>query len=288
VTQAVIVPAWHRADFLTACLHRLALADRPHLHYLISLDRGYHLEVGEVASEFRHQMGTHRVTILRRHDHRYRGNSYNVLEAYRYAAQTRTTLIHLVEEDIFVGHDYFDYHDDAHLLNPEAFCVSAVRNQAWPPGVEPPPDDTAFYQHGSYQSLGVSFRPDIVRRFIAHATTDYYRDSGRYLRASFPASRIHGGHTEQDGLINRVREKADLISVYPHTPRAYHAGYFGYNRSGHWNGDGADESRIVRAAMLLTMGADELNIRALHYPDFTTVDLDAPRERLSRRVDWHP
>lgn len=290
MTQAVIIPAWRRPEFLHACLHRLSLADRPYLHYVVSLDRGHTPEVSQVADWFRDSLnsGLHRVTTMRRIDHPHRGNSYNVLEAYRWVADKKYSLIHLVEEDIFVGHDYFDYHNDAHQLNPEAFCVSAVRNQAWPPGIEPPPDDTAFYQHGSYQSLGVSFRPEIVRRFLTHATSDYYRGPSTYLRRYFPKSKIHGGHTEQDGLINRVREKADLISVYPHTPRAYHAGFFGYNRSGHWNGPGADGSVEQRAAALLAMDAGQLNTRAVHYPDFTTVDLDAPRQRLSRRIDWHP
>lgn len=290
MTQVVIVPAWQRPEFLRACLYRLSVADRPHIHYLISLDRGHTPEVSQVADWFRDSVtgGTHRVTVMRRVNHPYRGNSYNVLEAYRHAYNMAPTLIHLVEEDIFVGADYFDYHDDAHQMHPHAFCVSAVRNQAWPPGTEPPADDTAVYAHTSYQSLGVSFRPGIVRRFLLHAKPGYYSNSSRYLRSRFPRSSIPAGHSEQDGLINRVREQWGEVTIYPHSPRAYHAGYFGYNRRGHWNGPGADGSIDERAGVLLRMSAEQLNVRARHYPDFTTIDLDQERERVSRTIHWHP
>lgn len=290
MTQVVIVPAWQRPEFLRACLYRLSVADRPHIHYLISLDRGYTPGVAQVADNFRASItgGLHRVTVLRRTRHPHRGNSYNVLEAYRRAHAMAPSLIHLVEEDIFVGADYFEYHEDAHRMHPHAFCVSAVRNQAWPPGTEPPVDDTAVYAHTSYQSLGVSFRPDTVRQFLPHAKPAYYRDGGRYLRSVFPHSSIPAGHSEQDGLINRVREQQGAATIYPWSPRAYHAGYFGYNRRGHWNGPGADGSIDERADALLRMSAEQLNVRARHYPDFTTIDLDQQRERVSRTVPWHP
>lgn len=273
----VLIPAWRRPEFLWACLHRLRLADRPGVSYAILLDRMHSVPTATVAQEFRRQLGHSRVTITRRGSHPWRGNSYNVLQGYGEALRVRgVDLVHLVEEDIFVGHDYFDYHEQAHALAP-VFAVSACRNQN-EGGIYPASVPSAVYRHASYQSLGVSFRPDMIRHAVNHAGVDYYRDPGRYCREVFPDSAIPPGHCEQDGLINRVREATGGSTIYPYTPRAYHAGFYGYNRRGGWGQDRGSAAQLGRR--LLGMGADELNSRARHYKDHSTIDLDAPRQAV--------
>jgi hypothetical protein len=39
---------------------------------------------------------------------------------------------------------------------------------------------------------------------------------------------------EQDGLIRRIMEINRMRSAFPHLPRAYHAGLYGYNRQPHY------------------------------------------------------
>jgi len=273
----VIIPAWRRPEFLWACLQRLHRADRPGVSYAICLDRMHSVPVATVAQEFRRKLGHHRVNIVRRGGHPWRGNSYNVLQSYREALDLRgVDLIHLVEEDIFVGHDYFDYHERAHALAP-VFAVSACRNQN--EGIYPAYDPASAYRHSSYQSLGVSFRPEMLRHVVNHAGVDYYRDPGRYCREVFPDSTIPPGHCEQDGLINRVREATGGQTTYPCVPRAYHAGFYGYNRRGGWGQDRGSAAQLGRR--LLAMTADELNDRARHYKDLSTVGLDDPRHPVA-------
>jgi hypothetical protein len=288
--QLVIVPAWRRPEFLWACLQRLQIADRPHLRYLITQDRGHTYEVSRIAVQFRKRLGANRVTVASRR-HSYAGNSFNVLESYREAVFERGTepgLIHLVEEDILVGVDYFDYHDQAHALHPDAFAVSACRNQQYPVGTDPQPDPTAVYPHLSYQSLGVSFRPGVVRRFAVHAARPYYRSPGAYCKSAFPDSLIPAGHCEQDGLINRVREHGGWSTIYPVVPRAYHAGFYGYNRRGGWaeSPDRPNERSERRGARLLAMAGDVLNRRARHYKDFATTPLDENRPAVTHTIRW--
>jgi hypothetical protein len=288
--QLVIVPAWRRPEFLWACLQRLQAADRPDLRYLISQDRGHTYEVARIAIQFRKRLGAGRVQIASRR-HSYHGNSFNVLESYREAVSGRGAepeLVHLVEEDILVGVDYFDYHDRAHALHPGTFAVSACRNHQYPVDVNPPADPTTIYRHHSYQSLGVSFRPEVVRQFAAHAARPYYRSPGAYCKSAFPDSEIPAGHCEQDGLINRVREAGNWTTVYPTVPRAYHAGFYGYNRRGGWlNREDKTSARPEqRGAQLLSMAGDVLNSRARHYKDLTTTPLDENRPALTHLVVW--
>lgn len=285
--QLAIVPAWRRPEFLWACLQRLRAADRPGVRYLISLDRGHSYEVAGVANQFRRQLSPGRVTIVhRRHSHK--GNSFNVLESYRDALAHKVDLVHLIEEDIFVGADYFDYAWQAHAMLPDVFAVSGCRNQAYPVGIEPPADPTAVYQHPSYQSLAVSFRPPMIDRFVAHARISYYKHPQAYCQSTFPASGIPPGHCEQDGLINRVRESIQGVAVYPGVPRAYHAGFYGYNRHGGWldPADGSLRRLEQRGAALLAMSADVLNGRARHYKDHTTTPLNEHRPAVTHTIRW--
>lgn len=284
--EVVIVPVWQRADFTTATLHRLALADDGTPHYWIFADRGHDTAVLEAALGFGRRIGGRRVRVVRRLPHPHRGNSFNVLHAYREAVAARPTLIHLIEEDVFVGADYLTYARAAHALYPGAFAVSACRNQNLPPAADPPPDPQAVYAHPSYQSLAVSFRPAVLTTVLGHLCPAYFADPGRYCTRVFPHSTLPGGHAEQDGLLNRIRElHEDAATVYPAVPRAYHAGFHGYNRRGRPLGGG---DTAGAAARLLAMTAQELNAHALTYRDHTTAALDTPRPAPARRLNWPP
>lgn len=288
MTELVIVPAWRRPEFLLACLSRLRATHEQGRQYLLALDRGHTPQVAEIASEFRHSLGTRAVRVVKQR-HNYRGNSYNVLEAYKLAAAYRSVeLVHLVEEDILVASDYFSFHRQAHALAPHAFAVSACRNQYYPLGLEPADDPTAVWLHGSYQSLGVSFQAANIRRFTTHAAIPYYRAPGRYCQRVWPASAVLPGHCEQDGLINRVRESGGWSTVYPATPRAYHAGFYGYNRGGPgWSADENALSISGRAELLLALDGQQLNGRNPAYKDYATTALDNhDRPPVSQLIEW--
>lgn len=277
------MPAWRRPDFLHATLTRLAAADDPALRYLIALDRGFAHAALQVVHRFTTRVGPDRVSVVRRVRHRYRGNSFNVLTGYREALAHDPTLVHLVEEDVLVAADYFDFHRRAHDLAPDVFAVSGCRNQQFLAGHDPPPDPDAAYLHRSYQSIGVSFRPARLAEVLIHATRAYLIDPIRYCRTHFPGSAIFPGNAEQDGLAHRVLEAGGRSTLYPALPRAYHCGFMGYHRRGTPLTGGIFE----RGERLLTMTAEDLNGHALTYPDHTVVPLDVPgRPPLGRLISW--
>jgi hypothetical protein len=281
MTELVIVTAWKRPDFLSACLQRLLAADDGRQRYSISFDRGFARECAPVATAFTRRLGT-RAQIRRRVQHRYRGNSYNVLMSYREALAAGPDLVHLVEDDIFVGADYFEFHRRAHQLAPDAFSVSACRNQQFPPEHNPPDEEDAVYRHVSYQSIGVSFRPEPLRQVVEHARHDYFARPVAYCRQHWPHSAINPNNAEQDGLIHRMIEASGRPTLYPFSPRAYHAGFVGYHRKG-----AVLAGTIAqRAATLLQMSTADLNAAAHSYPDHIAVDLDAHRKPVDRVAVW--
>lgn len=278
----VIVPTWTRPEFLQACLDRLALIDHPDVEYLISMDRGFSPAVKSVAFGFQRRIGA-RVRIVAR-SHTWRGNSYNVLTSYQNAVTLpeRPELVHLIEEDILVGSDYYQFAHTAHELDPDAFCVSACRNQQFEVGVEPPADDEAVWTHPSYQSLAVSFRPERLLEVVRHAKPAYYANMIGYCRSKFPGTKIPAPNAEQDGLIHRVMERNQSWMVYPAVPRAYHAGFIGYHR----RGVAVAGSLQQRADRIAAMSTAELNSHALSYPDHQAIPLDAERAPVSKLIEW--
>lgn len=277
--EIIIVPAWRRPAFLLATLRRLSITveGREGVQIWVALDRRPDPVTAHIAHDYTRKT-QHARLIERRHP--YRGNSYNVLQTYREAVNAHPSLIHLVEEDVFVSADYLDFHHAAHELAPDAFAVSAARNQNHPG--DPAPDPTALYRGREYQSIAVSFKPERLVPVLAHSNPAYFSNPIKYVTRHFPRSRIPRGNAEQDGLINRVVEQSHGAVIYPALPRAYHAGFVGYHRKGE-SLAGTIEQQADR---LLAMTTEEMNAAAHSYPDHQVVDLDARPGAPTQMIVW--
>ena len=283
MSEIVLVPAWRRPEFLWAALTRIWSArDRSDILVRVCIDRNFYPDVEWAANRFNERVAEGQIDVVHRGSHRHHGNSYNVLESYKEAVLEGHDLVHLVEEDILIGYDYFDFHRRAHDVVPDAFCVSACRNQQFDVRHNPPQHEDAVYEHNSYQSIGVSFRSDFLASILADVGNEYYSNMVAYCQAKFPMSRIIAGHAEQDGLLHRKQEALGRATVYGAVPRAYHAGFVGYHRKGNMMAGSIEE----RAKAILLMSAEEMNTRAISYKDHTPIDLDKERSSVSRTLVW--
>jgi hypothetical protein len=248
---------------LHACLTRLSKAATDDVRVIVSLDRMGTYDCRQVAESFSSSFSDIYLRVM--NYHQFHGNSYNVLSGIKDALKVGGDLIHVVEDDIMVSLGYFAFHEAAHSAAPDTFAVSACKNQNLS-GEAPAP----VYRHPSYQSLGVSFRLDVAERIVRHDLPLYYGDMVNYCRRNFPGSVIPPGHAEQDGLINRIRESSGGVTVYTTQPRAFHAGFYGYNRTGTKLG-GSIERRSVK---ILSMTTEEMNAMAGLMKDHEVIDLD--------------
>lgn len=249
---------------LHACLSRLEVAATSGVSVIVSIDRDGDPACKRVAETFLRRLPA--AYLRQMNNHPFRGNSYNILSGLKDCLRVNGELIHIVEEDVLVARGYFRYHEAMHRLAPSAFAVSACRNQNLIS-----PRTEAAYLHASYQSLGVSLRRDVVERIVVHDRPEYYSDMIGYCRRMFPSSIIPSGHAEQDGLINRVRESMGGRTVYALRPRAFHAGFNGYNRPGKTLKGGTVEQR---AARILSMTSEEMNALAGELKDHEVIDLE--------------
>lgn len=225
----VVIPTWRRPDLLKETCRRLKAArGSSNYWYNFHVDRGYDPQVVEVAR----QSGLNgNIFIAEKHTHK--GNSYNVIsglfQAYRTLKKARAydCMVYLVEEDIHVSDDFFDWHETVHD-EPEILIASAVKDQNTDMQFSPAPD--LWYRRRKYQSLGVSFEQEFLEELELYVPDLYWTDPVAMMRRMFPGSKMAPhAFTEQDGLIDRVIEKLEMDVAYPTLPRAYHAGVVGYH-----------------------------------------------------------
>ena len=114
--DVVLVAAWRRPEFLLMSLSHVVAAKHFDEHeYIFIFDWDYDPISLAVAKAF---PGTHtRMHFSPRHEF-IEGNSFNVLEGYRYAHMIAhslgSSLVYLLEEDVWISADYFSFHRLAH------------------------------------------------------------------------------------------------------------------------------------------------------------------------------
>lgn len=220
----IIITCFRRPEMLAITLERIINANGAEDNlYLFSVDEDFDPQVHEVIEGFPFEYS------IRYNKRRGNGNSSNVLGAYRtayaYAKKLGMPIIGLIECDLWIAKDYFNFHSRVHKQFPNAFCVSACRNQNIKQ--QPPSDPAGVYRHDSYQSLGVSFKTEQVVRIALHDNSVYYRNPELYIKSLFRDRNISSIFSEQDGLIQTLIHNEKLQMLYPCAARACHVGYYG-------------------------------------------------------------
>jgi hypothetical protein len=85
-----------------------------------------------------------------------------------------------------------------------------------------------------YTSVATSFDTSSLDVIARHATKRYYEAPSEYIADEWGADGLPGfkptQFTEQDGLLNRDTQLKGWWTLSPRCPRAFHAGFTGYNR----------------------------------------------------------
>lgn len=272
--DTAIIPVWRKPAFLQATLKLIEKArGAARLRYLFAIDREADPDVNAVIACFKFLSAS---SVIRR-AHNYPGNSYNILEALKSIAGPGNPddLVYVIEDDVFVADDFFEFHQDAHRLD-EPFFVSACRG---PRKILASDAERIVYRSSAYQSLGVSFKAHRLGQIADHATRKYYADMIGYCARELPDAALPLNHAEQSQLIHRVVRKTGGWGLFPVKPRAFHAGFIGYNR-----GDYAFVSAtMLTADSLLALTSDQMNLLAdPKYRDIERCELI--RSRVSLRL----
>lgn len=228
--NVVLVPAYRRPEFLWHCIQNIKLARRAdEMHYIFRFDHGHDPDNHRVVKDFPY---SHEIAVTNRVPYHLAKQSYSLLTGYQIASSKCDDLVFMIEEDVMIARDFFEWHLAVQSLVPDNFCSLAVANPN-----RTVVDSGALGEYylgtGDYCSLGVCFRKQALMEHVFPAVTSrYYQNPVDYCARNFPGSPIGHAFAEQDGLIRRVQIQLGMHrpTVWPWAPRAYHAGYYGKNR----------------------------------------------------------
>jgi hypothetical protein len=284
--DVVLLPCWQRPEFLWHCIDNLSQADGiEEIHVIFRPDTGFAPDILDVIRTQGQRLASFEIQFPPICPFRRTKQSANVLLGYLQAVHKARQFVFLIEEDIMVARDFFRWHRAVHAQHPDLFCSIAARNHNREVSVSPNAD--AYYcSTGDYCSWGVCLDRRVIREQIAsHVNMTYLRKPKRYLRRLFPTSAVSLAYVEQDGLIRRIQEVSKKSLVYPCVPRAYHAGFYGYNRAGDVDGSLVDK---VQKIATIIYDADAMRAATSHAgiaADSIPVPLSCGEWKVLRQVE---
>jgi glycosyltransferase involved in cell wall biosynthesis len=274
--DVVVIPVFNRPEFLKCTLDLIQKADLADTFmYLFSLDFGYNPECKKVINDF-----PFKKVIIERHNntHGIAKQSYNVLSAYRDGCMFSNNKVFLIEDDFFCNPDVFKWHLMVHEKEPNCFCSIATENNNTHFDTEN--NDEAYY-HGldtDYQSWCVCWNKRVlVDLILKHANYQYFNNPIKYLKQAFHQSWLSDNFCEQDGLIRRIRfQHKDMPVIFPHKPRAFHAGFYSYHRNTEKKLTGTLEDRC---SQIMSIVSNEETYKEFcqnhdYYNDSKAIDLE--------------
>jgi hypothetical protein len=217
--EVVIVPCYLRPELLYCCLKRIR-ESQPWIPIHLFPDRGTwkDRQIIKIGLEF--DAIIHVVA-----DHDLYGNSYNTMEAYKWAWHAGYEYVYLIESDVMVHPDFFSWHRKMHE---EYRDEGLFASMGWIFNREAPIVDGELFQPWFY-SIGVCFHRTQLSSIIMHASPSYYCDMADYVRKHFKDSPLNDpqniAHFEQDGLVQRILDQEKLQTVAPGIAKCSHMGF---------------------------------------------------------------
>ena len=235
----VIIPTYDRPEMLWLCLEHLThtpqapsssiLQCRIYVDAHIGQPPPPKAEIEAVIEKFPRLS----FQMVYRTPHPYHGNSYNVLMAFKDAAEMDVEYVYLLEDDVIVDTDFFSWHHVVHL-DQKLGCSIAVQDP----------------EHGGYASLGVCFKRKTLQLIAPHCRPAYFQNMRSYCRQHFPPSPFD---CEQDGLWSRVLQGHRIL--WAPVPYAQHVGWYGYHRRKSIRPFGSLEQRYLQVKLALSSTA---------------------------------
>lgn len=255
MNDVVIIPTWERPEMLYHCIERLSkceLIDEHQIWVLFDARINYKHHLNPQTQEVIGYFKQLDIVLKKREPHNLNGNSFNVMMGMKEAFDLGVQNLYHVEDDVMVSTDFFRWHREVNKLG-QWFCSIATqctRRKDIPVSTNP----SDFYvSDADFASLGTCIPRRNLGLIVRHATMEYFNQQGIYIRRHFPNNRFGDCWTEQDGLTMRVMGDVKGKTAWPCVPRAWHCGFWGYNRRDRqapWTGSGlADKIRFSGQAM---------------------------------------
>lgn len=161
---------------------------------------------------------------------------WNILNAIKQGYETGAENIFLIEEDIRIRPNFFEFHLS------QTDCLASCGRK----------DPHHYLLYGPlYTNPGSCLRRELVERLLPHINDDYFTRLGAYLDEHFETWPTQS--QLDDGLIRRVIRKMGGHVVYPETPVCIHQGFRLYDRIDIYKNDEIGvEKKITRLKEIIS------------------------------------
>jgi hypothetical protein len=225
VKECVLIPTYKRNEFLFCALRRIREQDKK-LKVFVFSDRGEdNTELRVICDNF-----SAHVRIVPRHN--YYGNSYCVMEAFRWAYDHGYELIHYSEDDAMQHPDCLSWHREVHEMFDDIFCSCG-----WVFNLHAPITNDLMFAPW-YYAPNSAFKREKLGLIVKHANPLYYSDMQKYVLETFPKSILHDRGRqrttkfyEEDAVVQYVMEQDKSQAAWCASAKIDHVGVTGgYNR----------------------------------------------------------
>lgn len=222
--EVLLLPTFRRNEYLFCALKRIREQDL-RLKIMVFSDRG------EDNSELRDIVEFYNAGLRITPIHNYHGNTFNVMEAYRWAYDCGFELIHMSEDDAMQHADCLAWHRQMHAELDFIFCSCGwVFNHH-----APITDDIAFAPW--FYAPNSCWKREKLALIVKHANPIYYNSMVDYVLKNFPDSILHNkgkqlntAFFEEDALIQFCIMQDRSQVVWNGIAKIDHVGAQGYNR----------------------------------------------------------
>lgn len=290
--NVALIPCFDRPEFLTLCLENICNAEGSGgVHYIFRIDhpgpnpskelKEQQQQILQVISPFPH---SHQLSFTPRTSYGLAKQSHSLLTGLIQAATKSDHLVYLIEDDVMIGRDFFQWHDRVHHDN-DLFSSHGNLNINRSIPIEGNWEEY-YLTSGDYGSIGTCMRKDTILGLIApHANPRYFRSPISYVQKTFPHSALKKDQAEQDGLLRRIQVETGKPQAYPHTteidgllygPRCFHAGFYGKNRPKKYTGDLQQKIARLREIIYSEEGMRSFALAPGYYADSRPCALELP------------
>ena len=243
--ECVIIPTYKRNHYLHCALKRIRVQDTKIKVFVFS-DRGEdNQELRAVVKTF----NAHLKIIPR---HAYYGNTFAVMESFRWAYEHGYEFVIYSEDDAMHHSDCLDWHRSVHAQFNDLFAACAWIFNHYAPIT----DDLAFAPW--YYAPCSSFRREKLALIVKHANPLYYNGMTDYILKTFPDSILHNkgkqtntAYFEEDALIQFCLMQDKSQVAWNGIAKIDHVGMSGYNKPHGPKFDGTLEERIAQVEELI-------------------------------------
>lgn len=233
---AVMIPTLRRPEMLALALEKLQNTPQsPSLDVRIFLDTQDEDRLRE--TEFVRDEYFPDATLYCSNPHvEVPSGMWNILNALKQGFQTGAEYVFMVEEDVLVYPDFFDWHLEAQRSG-DWFATCGRRLRLFP-------------KYDNYTNSGSCFHRDKLALVIPHINDEMFADRRIYYDRMF--GKMDEVSDLDDGLIRRIAKHGGYQVLYPDKPKCAHIGFRGYNHYMDWVNVGSIERRIEQLRKMLS------------------------------------